>query len=723
MLNYFIKKLTHKKQIFFKAITIALIFFVTFYLLWPLLSSGYVSDDSYNSQIIGTLIQNKETLYHHVFSEIGTWLKYSGRFLLGWLYIHPIYYYVNNITYIKIINILVITLGNFFFFLFTKNQTKSNKLALLSSLVITCFFQIRAWHDPIIAFTFLIPTIFLLSISSIYFFTEDLKSPSYFKYYLAIFLYSIAVFFYEIAYIFCWIFLLLAFERFKSFRASMKKSFPFFMPVFIALFFSFSIRIFSKHFDFSRMTYPGVSINLEPIFFLKSFFIQIVASLPLSYFYFSQHEPLSLMSNYDYIFFGSFFLLVSALIFFTSKEFARFKLKYWMLSGLILIFLPAIIVAFSGHQKELIDVGFGFGYIPVYIQYFGLCILLMSLMFFCLPKRSNFFAAFLSIIFSALITYISVQNFLLNRSVILKSNQFYLYPRNLLNSALDAGLLNEISSDDYLLRTMRFPSDHPWFFSSILKKQIFVCDIGKSVFSRCNTKIPPKFHFKVHSSNNIFDEMVFEKDNVFVLSYQYEPSGLKKGQVILGHIKSIFMSPISGEILNINVGRIKVYDFGTESIVSYDFKGNDINFVDILNDQVLSFQNTYNFYNLKSINSPISFEWIGTHGKDGDSNHNVRWSPKSSSLIVFNSSPDSKRVNVSMSVSTPTKSNSLFTLSYGKKNEKFNIGLNPLEYNKNFLIHPGQFEIKLNSDAPRLLNGDPRNIVFGVYNFNLNELD
>ena len=47
--------------------------------------------------------------------------------------------------------------------------------------------------------------------------------------------------------------------------------------------------------------------------------------------------------------------------------------------GLLLVLLPSIVVGVSGHQNEIVRVGPGLSYIPVYLQYYGLCILFLIL--------------------------------------------------------------------------------------------------------------------------------------------------------------------------------------------------------------------------------------------------------------------------------------------------------------------------------------------------------
>ena len=42
-----------------------------------------------------------------------------------------------------------------------------------------------------------------------------------------------------------------------------------------------------------------------------------------------------------------------------------------LIFSLALLLLPAVPVALTGHQAELVEAGYGYGYIVVFIQYFG----------------------------------------------------------------------------------------------------------------------------------------------------------------------------------------------------------------------------------------------------------------------------------------------------------------------------------------------------------------
>ena len=59
----------------------------TVWVLYPLLSSGFISDDSYHSQIRGLLIFNDMTFWQEVWDRIAAGLSEAGRFRpVNWIY-------------------------------------------------------------------------------------------------------------------------------------------------------------------------------------------------------------------------------------------------------------------------------------------------------------------------------------------------------------------------------------------------------------------------------------------------------------------------------------------------------------------------------------------------------------------------------------------------------------------------------------------------------------
>ena len=79
-------------------------------------------------------------------------------------------------------------------------------------------------------------------------------------------------------------------------------------------------------------------------------------------------------------------MLVFTLLFLRlSKNLHKEDIRWETLSltGLIFFLAPPVLISISKkYQTELIPFGFGMGYIPVYIQYYGLLMCLAGVFFF-----------------------------------------------------------------------------------------------------------------------------------------------------------------------------------------------------------------------------------------------------------------------------------------------------------------------------------------------------
>ena len=153
-----------------------------------------------------------------------------------------------------------------------------------------------------------------------------------------------------------------------------------------------------------------------------------------------------------------------------------YKILFFSLCALL---GPALAIAASGHQKELIDAGFGYGYLPVFIQYFGSCVLFLLLLLFIKDLSSGphykkvFFVLIWLVVFS--VGAITREE---NILIVKESNKFYKYPRELLGESIKNGLLDDVGEKDLILRNERYPSDYHWFYSMKTNKKINLCSMN-----------------------------------------------------------------------------------------------------------------------------------------------------------------------------------------------------------------------------------------------------
>ena len=694
------------------------------YYLSVLLVTGFISDDAYNSQIKGEILLDGLSIHDRIWAEVRGWIMGAGRIMvLNWYMTYGVYYLTQSEYIIKTINMIIILIGIMLFYIFTKNETKSSNLAFLACLIFPVFVQFRLWHDPVLAFTFLIPIIFALTIGSLVSFQKYIDIGSHRYYFLAIVVYLLPLLMYEISYTLCLLFPVVAYFRSKNIIKSLKQSLPFTL---LAAFFVCISSVIK--YNIVVNSYPGATLHMEFSKLLTAFEIQTFSAFPLSYYFFNKENLFKKLFVIDYIALLLFWVALTSIIYKIGKNTIILKLNGWVVSGIILLFIPSALTALSGHQIELIQMGFGYGYIPVYIQYFGANILLVSLLYFILSKINKRFLIFFTILVSTIFTIVAAKNLKMNRAVAMKSNESYLYPRKLLQSALEAGIANDLTGDSLLFRTMRFPSDYSRFYAQVTGKKFDTCEISDNKkYSVCIAKLLSSGAVQDLQSSNKNDEIEvidFRNHSAWILSYNFDKKSGKSGRLFLGKIDNIIQNKKSKNPIQIIVTKLKIYDMDQNKVSNFTFDNTPINFLKIINQETLDISLAEGFQSSLFKVDDVDFEWLGNiYPLEGTYTNNLRWSSGSATLVLHNFTAKSKTINIRMGLATPTQPASEIIIESFGRTEKYELSANQVIYSKSLLLPPGQSVMTFKSNANPIQNGDPRNIVFGFFNFFLSSGD
>ena len=712
----------------YERVLLVLLFIWVIYNLAVLLQTGFIGDDAYNSQIKGAILQQGISLNDRILVEIEGWIKGSGRFLvLVWYMTYGIYYVTQNTVIIKAITIAIILGGILFFYIFSKRETGSSDLALLACFLIPVFFQFRLWHDPILLFTFLIPIIFMLTMGALVLFQKYLDREGLRYYFISAGMYLMALLMYEVAYPLCLLFLAIAYVRSRNMIKAIKQSLPFTVPAGLLLAASAVIRLSLNSNKLIQSTYPGADLHLDLDKLISAFEIQTSSTIPLIYYFFNKEHLATKLYSIDYLVLTLFWCGIAILIYKIGTSSLAPKFASWVTSGVLLLFLPAALSSLSGHQVELNQAGYGFGYITVYIQYFGLCALIVAIVVFIARKIKGGGVIILAIVVSAGITVVAAKNLKLNRAVALKTNVINVYPRHLLKAALEAGIADDMKDGAFLFRIMRYPSDWMWFYSTVTGKKFEVCDLSDTAnYKACIAKIQSAqvthdvLQSGVHGGIEVLDLSI---QPVWILSYNFEKKAGKTGRVILGKVDRLVQNSQSKSPVQIIVSRIKVYDLQRNAVQKLNFEDAPVNFLKIVAEQTTDMSEVAPLNHVALLASDIGVEWLGkVYAREGTDNSNLHWSSGSATLMLHNLTDKPKRVVLTMGLGTPTTPASKLSVEYAGKTEILTLGQTPITYSKTLLLTPGSTEIKFTSDAKPIQNGDPRNIVFGIFNFKINDI-
>lgn len=719
-----------------------------------LLFTGFISDDAYNSQILGALLITKQTLIDRFVDETAGWFTGAGRFFpLHW-YFYFIYYFTQSEILIKSIALIVMILGLSFFCLLIEKITKSKTAVLLCGICVPAIFQVRAWHDPILAFTFLLPLLFLYLSSSLYFFQCFLESGRK-KYLVAsVVLHLLGLLTYEANYLFflCHISLVI----FST--GTLKEKFKKVLPILIVSFGIILIAILAKtglNPYFLKNTYPGASVHLNPELAIKAFLYHCVAGLPLSYFL-SVNPPLASLLSWEKIGICVFFVIV----FFSlkgQKTVLRSRLQFLAL-GSSLFFPPAIIMALSGHQEELVQAGLGYGYLPVYFQYFGFYLIFVSSFSFlrsyiekCGSRLGTLSQVrldrFVVLIGTLFLSYSATTHLQQNKAVAKSTNAVYLFPRKILGTAIKDGILNQVGNESLILQTKRFPSDQDWFLSTAAKRPLKICDfpvirstylweveisksenLDKLQKNKFNPVCGLKQLFGVDYSPlaaenkpsvNIVD--MSQRDS-WVIAYSVDTESGIQGIVIVAKIDEAVVDSGKVDVVQLNVGsQLKVFEYQHKKMTELSLPRGSIDFLKMIEDGLPLSLHEVNFSRYKP--RTVLSKWYGkVHSLEGTAKENLRWSSGDAELVLYNLNKNPINVELRAEFKIPGDKieKSLLKIIEASKVQEQTMGTGSYLFERKKELVPGVTSIAFSSDA-KVFSSDSRNIVFGIFNFQISE--
>jgi hypothetical protein len=666
-----------------------IIFFWVFVFLNPILFSGFGGDDSYNSQIYGgSLSKNHHWFFGDWYGEAKGWLQGTGRlnFFIG-IITKGLFNYIHNFYILKFILLFLIAINVLIFGKVLEELKVSSDKVFLTLLLIPLFFQIRSYHDPISNFFLLIPFATTCIFLSILFF---LKEKNLKRNILLSFLFlNLSLFTYEISFILIPIYFIQYF-----FCTKKKKNICILFPIYIIAI-VFSAKIY--HYNLGiKSTYPNAHIEnfININNYVSAYIIQFLSAFPLSWRFTSS-------TSFAFINIGS--VTFAILIYFYFKTFKIKQLQYFgilenkllLFLCLIIVFLIPILPAISGHNIDLINRGLGYGYIPVYIQYFGLAPIFSSLFIYLLKKAKNlkiiYFLIFL-IIFSFGITYRS------NYKILSAGRVIYLYTPQYINFFIpkfDKEI--NISDNKVFIRNYNLPYDNLWNYTKAAKKLVNSCYLGNE-FKNCIIN-----HQKKYGSTAEF----------YGTAYQIDEKNKNKHAILVKFRNS-------NEIL-------KSYDYNMLEFNEYYIINNYNEPIKNKTEKLHNFftiakQGLY-YHNKFDLNEHIA-ENILVNLKDFwpieiNGKNKLSWLSKNSEIVFFNKNDLQIQGYFNFELIRPGNDN-IDIKFLDDKNQSiyknnFSSGLHKIKFKIN--LKPGINSFKLQVDGEIFNNGDPRKIKVGLQNW------
>jgi hypothetical protein len=363
--------------------------------LSPAMKTGYVSDDLTNSLTPGMLKVDGHSLVGYLW-EVNWGLALQGRFFpLQLAEIATVFCLIPNLSLYKVFVILTVVTNVLLFFALVRQVSRNAEFALFTSVLMLGLFQMRAYYDPILSFAgvqqFIFAT-FVASLMTLQHYLEIMRRRWLVASALA---YLVVLLTYEATYPFFLIHFLMICHGRRGWKQRLATTLPFAGLAGACVLTTVVLRVLYM----PENHLYRVSTNV-PAFFTTLLW-QTSAALPLSYFL---TDPASLFpAPWRLGALARFVRSASGLLIFAGVLTGAYlslrrgpagggqplahRTRLLLLLGLGFLVLPALLVSTSvRYQNEIAP---GKGYIPVYIESYGVALLLSAAVWPALVQRSG----------------------------------------------------------------------------------------------------------------------------------------------------------------------------------------------------------------------------------------------------------------------------------------------------------------------------------------------
>ena len=323
-----------------------------------------MADDAFYSALTGILGADRITLWQAMAHSFQTWFFGNGRFYPGLIAEkYAVFDVFTNLIAYKMF-LAAATLAALEMFRRCVQTYTTPAFGALCALVAAALFLIHGYQDALIAYNAMPQVVAIAMFGSFIAFRRALVGPGSSMGVVSVALYALAALTYEDAYLLCAIYPLLARPLTGSWRGAFRACAPYVTVAAALAVFEFVLHGLAK-------LPPDAlyAVNADPVVFLKTAFYQITAALPFAYWL---ADPLRSFPVFAVGAFAGF----AAVGWFALGSVDRSSKRLPLWTGSLAAVLPALPVAvLVKYQHEL---RIGTGYLPVFLQTFGVALLLAS---------------------------------------------------------------------------------------------------------------------------------------------------------------------------------------------------------------------------------------------------------------------------------------------------------------------------------------------------------
>ncbi len=436
--------------------------------LLPLIETPYLGDDSWCESTIRGYMELTNTSLGQLWWAIEKDYITAGRWYPFVTYYYPLFYFAGRETY-KALIIGLIIINIIQFGALVRSLTKSQTMAIMAMLMPPLFFQLRLYHDPILSYYGLMQIETALILGSLSFFVSYLDTKKRGWLLGSAAFYGLSLLTYEAFYGVLVAYVVLAYHKWNKWISVhiFKTLFPFIGLAVGNILIVLVLRLFST------VRYEGNQLNLDLWTWALTFAKQALGAFPLSYFAsFPQTVGTILgkmsVTAWAFIILASVALCRWIWVWFKADFEVNIDLKRLSalgFLGLSLWLTPCIIVA--GAVKYQQELRWGLAYLPVYVSYFGIMMVILAGM--DLLRRIGIKIPGLRIIIAtgsaAIVSIVFTLNYATNLFIINNYRKAELHPRLLIETALKNGLFESVPHGSYLICDLPLrPWDSPAFY-------------------------------------------------------------------------------------------------------------------------------------------------------------------------------------------------------------------------------------------------------------------
>jgi hypothetical protein len=727
-----------------------LILAVAAFSMVPLFWTGYVGDDSADSLIAGAIRAEGFGIFEYTAYKVRASLRSARFFPLQMVQLCLLLYYAQDVTAYKAIVIAGVVLDVGLFYALLRRLSDSRGFAVFGACVVVTLFQFRAFFDPILSFYGLLQAVMVLMLGSLLALQVSLDTGR--RRWLAV---SLACFLgalleYEVVLpLFVMHGVMVCHAR-RALWDRVRLTAPFVGASVFCLLAFVSLR------GYFLPPQSDYQVSKDPIAFLLAMARQTSSGLPLSYFatnHFGMFPPLwkplqvvrfAATPGGLAVFAGVIAACGHGLRagFDDPRGPTRGRLSLVGLLGLCLAVLPAALVCVSVRHQKLI--AFGIGYLPVYIQYFGVAMVLASLgwgLLAAIPRRAGIRAVAATAL-ALLVGTTGAVNYRANallaellpigpdmagfQPVVGSVEACFNRQRRNLEEALHAGLLDGVPEDSDLVLENDYPSWHnqshgQYFYALHSGKVVNTVSLGTRwdtepwfLLRRNNHGGPRRWSGRTY---RLRDVCLDARTGYVVLERVFPPEPSAEITVFVRHPRLYREGVPTFTITGTKNGE----ENRTAALVRY---GRELETVRAGRDwgvfRLGPAMATVDSRSLAVSIGNIATEWGRSFfEREMDEGHPFRWCGKEGAVTIHNATDRPRKVVVSMTLQN--RGGGPIVVSGPTGNEEIRHAEGKVPFVREVVLAPGENRIEFVSDSTTFPTPDGRALYFRIYDFRIDD--